>query len=1619
MKRRLLLLVSLFVFVVLHAHQVTEQEALQKAQQFLQGKQFIHKAKKLAKRAQARPNQSFYIFNVENNEGFVIVSGDDRTEAILGYSEHGNLDMNSAPCNVKWLLQTYDETIRNLNDNDSDSNESTPIPHTDIAPLLETTWGQRNPYNQLCPIVDNRHCLTGCAATALAQVIFYCGCPQDYTASIPAYTTTTLGIEQPELPPTKFNWDYLSEIEVSRLIKYCGQAVKMDYGLNESGAMPTDYATALNNYFGYTDATLVARADYSDDEWNELIYNELKENRAVVYSGYSTGGGHTFVIDGYQDHKFHVNWGWNSADDGYFALNYLNYNQAQSAVINIKPHYIRRSDISLFGRMQYTDSKTIERTSVTENFPVVGFLYNIRNNLTSDITLYTGIGLFNEDGLVMVISQKESTLMAGAEEGCSGALELGSNLHDGTYQVIPIYRHNENEEWQLMGGYTDHYILITINQLSMLITSSHKSWAEEMEDLVEYGNFMINGINYRLYLEAARYRADIQKLPGEQKYSGDIYIPDYVSYQNMQFEVGGIFSFSGCPELTTLSFAIPRYVSVENCPKLSSLEIREGVVADVIVEKCPSLRSVVFPASYSQSLYFPILRCDNLETITFLCNQPMEFGFFADHEDSNHSLNDIYFYSEYPPTVSFYDEIPTIDVNVHIRQGLLEAYKNSFWRGFNLIEDLPPIEVLGWDYCGYSVGNIGLMHNYDCKKNNAEMAIRIPASDLKPYWGDKITGIQFYSADKPNSYIGPDGRGIPDAYNYQDIEYAFITKEGIDYLVKANANTIRGTWVTVYFEQPYTIMDEDIYVGVGRHGCVEMTYSYVNMEKETWQRCMGTDISNGMMPGVWRKYDEGLQPLPIRILIQGENLPSDLLICGVDTVKDYSTDGSKSCRKKLWVRSRTPKLVKSFSIGIYENGELLDIQSFETSLLPNQDDYFVVDIPMTKDGHSHSVTLKILSINHEEDAIPENSTITVCYTSPIKGNYPRKIVMEEATSVGCGWSTRGIEIVKMMKESYPESFIPIAIHLDYWGIKDIMSSLANGYEPFKNEVSSLPSFHINRVIWDDALSLDTIRNTIETLKDNAIAAISAKAIFTNADSSHVFITTESKFCFDDRGTDEFRIAYVVLEDSVGPYEQMNSYSSYSLSDEESFMEWWTHQEYWPTIYHNNVARGIYNDYYGVPKSTPEIIVAGETYNGQYTLTLPDNIQQKKNIHIAVLLIDVATGEVLNADDIKIVGNISQYPHIIARNVSKVYGDALPQFKYDIIGEVDGIPEFSCDAVESSPTGTYPIVLKKGTISNPDVVLVNGTLTITKAPLTVTPSNATRKEGQEVLDVDFSYSGWKYNDDESVLIETPYAVTYASSVSPEGDYPIIAAGGKAKNYTIISNNGTLTILKTKMGDIDFNDIIDVSDIVETVSHIMGTKWFNQGTVNHMDLNGDYEVNVADVILMVRLILNENDGNVALARRGQKSDVMDDITKYTAFQFNMTIPQGSSLQGIQLTEENKQSHSLIYQQTGSNTYKVIVYSMNNNCLNNVSDKLVDVNIMNGNPDDVTTSNVLFVAPDGERLLLDRLPFTDTMGISEFSDVYPDSSVYNLQGNKVNISKRMPKGVYIINHKKMMVK
>lgn len=1419
MNRLTLFLIGFFVALSAFAGKVTEQEAMQKAQQFLQGKQIIHKdkVKKLAKRAQSHLNQTFYIFNVENNEGFVIVSGDDRTDAILGYSEHGNLDMETAPSNIKWLLQAYEEYIRNMNDNDSDSNENNPNSRTDILPLLETTWGQGEPYNQLCPMVDSQHCVTGCAATALAQVIFYCGRPQDYTSSIPAYTTSTLGIEQPELPPTKFNWDYLSGNAVARLMQYCGHAVKMDYGLNESGAMPTDYATALNVYFGYTDATLVARSDYSDEEWDELIYNEVKEKRAVVYSGYSINGGHTFVIDGYQDNKFHINWGWNGDDDGYFILNYLNYRQAQSAVIHIYGDRNKQNPPIKILYEDYTGQRMVERYSTNDDFPPVflgSSLMKTENNV-SDI----GYGLFDDDGLVRVLTCKKEDLSLGDEYLYWQNVVIDNTIADGKYTIVPICRKSDDSKWVAVHDYYNHFFNIEVNGLTLIIERIHFSNLTEIE---EFGNHIIDGVNYRLYSEFGNNRASVVQLPGGDKYSGDVYLPEVVRYQNRDFDVvsvnGVVFSY--CPELTSLSLAI-RNPYIAACPKLKHLELREGVLELEVIHDLPSLDSLIIPSSCSRG--GGIGHCPNLRSIEFLNSRFLEFPMPFDwsREDwlgeGMFGLSDMYFHCFMPP--SFVNKegdfnLPK-NVKIHIPQGALEIYKNSVWGMFHLVDDLPASKGVIFDYCSmnphfefYDIsGWSGIDAELKEENRETELAMKISSKQIEPYKGGRVTKIMYYT---PLPYTNDEGN--------MNFEYAFITKPGSDYLVKQPTTSKRGMWTEVELDEPYIITGEDLYFGVGRHGGIRM--NLVNcgeLDSGIWCRSVDANLTLSETAGIWERYEDyqirnkesagdlmPSFPLPIQLMIEGDDIkyPTEMRIIKIE--KDDTTYNDR-IQLKVLVRARAHQLIKSFSLGIYDDGKLQDIKVFETPLCSGYDEKMELSIPKRLEEGYHTVTIRVLKVNDDipanNDMIEANTFYKQAFSSM---HFPRKVVMEEFVSTGCGYSPRGIEICNQMKALYPDNFIPIVNHISInnLGWVDPMYEPGNGFfrilgcvntglfRPW-GQIGAVPSCIINWKDWYNP-SLELIKNTIEELKDNADAQILAQACFYEADSTKILVTTRSKFGFNSRGSEKYSIAYVVLENNVGPYGQNNYYAGLQLDTDENYMEQWTHRDYHIEMYHDNVARGIYDSWIGSSESIPEIIMAGEAYDGHYILTLPDNIQQKENVHIAVLLIDKQTGEILNADDVSIEGTISLKPHVVARDISKEYGDVLPQFEYDVLGNVDGVPEFSCDAVESSPVGTYPIVLSKGTIINPNAVLVNGTLTITKAPLTITAKSYTITQGDVLPTFEGEYSGLKNDETADVLTMKPIFTTSVTSSSEPGTFDIIVSGADAQNYEISYAKGTLTI-----------------------------------------------------------------------------------------------------------------------------------------------------------------------------------------------------------------------------------
>ncbi|MBP5778128.1 MAG: C10 family peptidase, partial [Prevotella sp.] len=361
MKRYLLTVFSLVYAFVVFAGSVTEKQALAKACQFMPGKSFVFVRTAESGKMNSSGNVPYYIFNAENNGGFVIVSGDDRTKAILGYSESGSLKGNDLPENVESWLNYYAEAISSLEDSSPNVRyvNATSAKRSDISPLITTKWSQRTPYNDQCVFEGLGSCVTGCVATAFAQVLNYYQYPNK-VAAMDKYTrngTDTI----PALPGATLDWKNMcatynqwegnrtdaQKKAVATLMRYCGQSVLMNYGPYSSGGKDWTIPTALKQYFGYDDcAQCIYRSNYSDEDWENTIYQELSGKHPIIYTGFTTaGGGHCFVVDGYKkkDSTYHVNWGWGGSCDGYFVLTVMNasessvYDQNQRAIIGVRP----------------------------------------------------------------------------------------------------------------------------------------------------------------------------------------------------------------------------------------------------------------------------------------------------------------------------------------------------------------------------------------------------------------------------------------------------------------------------------------------------------------------------------------------------------------------------------------------------------------------------------------------------------------------------------------------------------------------------------------------------------------------------------------------------------------------------------------------------------------------------------------------------------------------------------------------------------------------------------------------------------------------------------------------------------------------------------------------------------------------------------------------------------------------------------------------------------------------------------------------------------------------------------------------------------------------------------
>jgi len=498
----------LLVPAALAAEPVGRQDAQATARDFLAAKGLEMRVESMPYRAPRKGasagSAAYYVFNAADGQGYVIVSGDDRTEPVLGYVEQGSFHADSIPENMRSWLQQYADEIQSLDGSWPAVTEEAASrvrarrmqkARHSVPVLLSTKWNQGNPYNLNCPEYYradgsmSEHAVTGCVATAFAQVMAFHRYPSATANTIPALTNTyklddgsskTL-TRSAIIRGTKIDWDNIlnqykgdetdeQKQAVATLMRLCGQTVSMHYA--GSSAATTDLCRmAAVKYFGYDESCeWLLRSWVTTDEWVDRLYEELAAGYPLLTSGHTTSGGHAFVLDGYDAETglFHVNWGWGGGSDGWFVVSSLNpgdnsgigsssgsdgYSMGNGVLMHLRLPDSETDDDQ--GGMTVYGSVTCTGTGVRLSYW----------NLTGVANSFdTGLAVFDDtDGSVSLIEGTSSTLTVGKNGYVTLTKDLNGKLSEGVYKVVPASKTTSNKVWHSMLPGRRKYIRATVN----------------------------------------------------------------------------------------------------------------------------------------------------------------------------------------------------------------------------------------------------------------------------------------------------------------------------------------------------------------------------------------------------------------------------------------------------------------------------------------------------------------------------------------------------------------------------------------------------------------------------------------------------------------------------------------------------------------------------------------------------------------------------------------------------------------------------------------------------------------------------------------------------------------------------------------------------------------------------------------------------------------------------------------------------------------------------------------------------------------------------------------------------------------------------------------------------
>lgn len=412
----------------------------------------VYTSPPMQKSADAHP--SYYVFNIDSS-GFIIVSGSRNTLPILAYSTESPFDPGNIPPNMAHMLSMMALDIQGAIEAEVPATEALTqqwdayisgrislqkATQSLVSPLLGgLSWNQSPYYNDSCPYdaEEDAPCVTGCVATAMAQIIKYWQYPTQgfgsfcYVADYASDGYGDYGLQCADFGNTTYRYndmpDYLNASSsstavsaVAQLMYHCGVSVKMKYSPSGSGAYSVlddywigqgemDARTAFKEFWGYSKAEPAVKEDYSNESWVMLLKEQLNRRQPIYFSGRSpdNSSGHAFVCDGYDANDFfHFNWGWGGSYNCYCPVDSLvpggigtggghgNYSYSQVIIYNLRGENAETS-LGWINSIEYINNLNNSSLATTLLLPDTCLQYYYLDGSTSSPGVHAMGSIFN------------------------------------------------------------------------------------------------------------------------------------------------------------------------------------------------------------------------------------------------------------------------------------------------------------------------------------------------------------------------------------------------------------------------------------------------------------------------------------------------------------------------------------------------------------------------------------------------------------------------------------------------------------------------------------------------------------------------------------------------------------------------------------------------------------------------------------------------------------------------------------------------------------------------------------------------------------------------------------------------------------------------------------------------------------------------------------------------------------------------------------------------------------------------------------------------------------------------------------------------------------------------